>query len=121
MSQAAVNYMLTQMSAYFAKVKTAISSGGSASFKYVTGSIPASGSVVYDAPTELGFSASTHYAYSLGIQLSVNDPTVTTNPPVIGAEAVLRYEIAADGKVTLRNNHTAAVTYYARYTLPVKR
>lgn len=123
MSQAGINYMKAQMEAYFAKVKAAISNGGGggATFKYVTGSIPANGSIVYDAPTELGFNATTHYAYSLGIQLSINDPAVSSNPPVIGAEAVLRYEIAADGKVTLRNNNASAITYYARYTLPVKR
>lgn len=121
MSQTGIAYMKAQMEAYFAKVKTAITTGGGASFRYVTGTIPASGSITYDAPTELGFNATTHYQYSLGIQLSVNDPAIATNPPVIGAEAVLRYEIQADGKVILRNNHTASVTYYARYTLPVKR
>lgn len=121
MSQTGIAYMKAQMEAYFSKVKAAITTGGSASFKYRTGTIPASGSVTIDAPTDLGFTAADYNVYSLGIQLSINDPAVGTNPPVIGAEAVLRYEIQSDGKVILRNNHTAQVTYYARFTLPVKK
>lgn len=83
--------------------------------------MPANGTVVIDAPTELGFTAATHHVYSVGVQLAMVDPLVGSNPPVVDAETVLRWEIAADGKVTLRNNYNGVVTYHARITMPVKK
>jgi len=122
MSQSGINYMVSQMEAYFAKVKAAISSGGSASFRYKTGSVPANGQIVIDAPTELGFTAAQYEVYSLGVQLSMVDPTVSTNPPVVEASGVLTYQIQADGKLVIKSNFaTGPVTYYARITMPVKK
>lgn len=121
MSDVSKQYMLTALNAYFAKVKAAITSGGAASFRYKTGTVSANGTVVIDAPTELGFNATTHNVYSVGVQLAMVDPLVGSNPPVVDAEAVLRWEIAADGKVTLRNNYNGVVTYHARITMPVKK
>ncbi|ABY63125.1 hypothetical protein ST201phi2-1p299 [Pseudomonas phage 201phi2-1] len=121
MSQTAKAYMLAQMAAYFAKVKAAVVSGGSASFRYKTGSVPANGQIVIDAPTELGFTAAQYHVYSLGVQLSMVDPTVGTNPPVVEASGVLTYQIQADGKLVIKSNFaTGPVTYYARITMPVK-
>lgn len=122
MSATAKQYMVDQMARYFAKVKAAITSGGAASFRYKTGSVPAVGQVVYDAPTELGFNPADYNVYSLGVQLCMVDPTVATNPPVVEATAVLSYAIQADGKVVIKSNfETAAVTYHARITMPVKK
>jgi hypothetical protein len=113
--------MVTAMQGYFAKVKAAITTGGGASFRYKTGTVPANGSVVFDAPTDLGFTAATHNVYSIGVQLAMVDPLVGSNPPVVDAETVLRWEIAADGKITIRNNYSGVVTYHARITMPVKK
>lgn len=113
--------MLTEMENYFNKVQAAVTASAAASFRYKTGSVPANGSVVIDTVVELGYVAANYNVYSIGIQLACPDPTIVTNPPVIDAQAVLRWEIAADGKVTIRNNHTAAVVYHARITMPVKK
>lgn len=122
MSATAKQYMLDQMTAYFAKVKTAITAGGAASFRYKTGSVPAAGQVVIDAPTELGFDPTAYNVYSLGVQLCMVDPTVSTNPPVVDATAVLSYAIQADGKLVIKSNfQAAAVVYHARITMPVKK
>lgn len=112
--------MLTEIDAYLRKLEGLIASSGG-QFKYITGSVPANGSAVYDAPTELEFTAATHEVYSLGVELRMVDPFTSSNPPVIQATAVLDYAIAADGKVTFRNNHSAAVVYHARVTEPVKK
>lgn len=121
MSQSGIAYMKSQMEAYFTKVKNAITTGGGASFRFRTGTVPASSTITFDAPTELGYTPVTHEIYSLGIQLAMVDPTISTDPPVVDALSVLRYEIQADGKVVIRNNHTGPVTYYARFTMPVKK
>ncbi len=121
MSQTGIAYMKLQMETYFSKVKAAITAGAAGYSLYSTGTIPANGSVTYDAPTELGFTSATHYPFTVGIQLSINDPAVSTNPPVIGPEGVISYEIEPDGKIVLRNSQGSPVTYYAKYTLPVKR
>lgn len=122
MSATAKQYMLDQMSAYFAKVKAAITSGGAASFRFKTGVVPAAGQVVYDAPTELGYDPTLYEVYSTGIQLTMVDPTVSTNPPVVDATTVLSYSIQPDGKIVIKSNfESAGVTYYARVTMPVKK
>lgn len=121
MSAQSKAYMIAQMQAYFTKVKTAITSGGAASFRYKTGTVPANGQVVYDAPTELGFAIALYHAGSIGIQLSMVDPTIATNPPIVDALSVLRYEIQADGTIIIKNNYNAVVTYHIRVTMPVKK
>lgn len=123
MSQTAVSYMLTQMGTYFDKVKAAIATGGGGGGKtvYQTGIVSASGTTTLDLPTILGFNTTDYQIYSLGLQLRMIDPMITTNPPVVDALTVLRYEIQADGKVLIRNNHTADVTFYLRATAPVKK
>lgn len=121
MSSASKDYMLQQMSRYFTAIKTIISAGGAASFRYITGNVPANGSVTIDAPTVLGFVAANYNIYSLGVQLAMVDPTVGTNPPVVDALSVLRYEIQTDGKIIIRNNYNAVVTYHVRITMPVKK
>lgn len=120
MSTIAKQYMVTQLARYFSRVKELIATGGSASFRYTTGIVPPNGQVVYDAPTELGFVVSQYDVYSLGIQLSMVDPTIPVNPPVVEALSVLRYEIQADGKVIIKSNYNGDVTYHARITMPVK-
>lgn len=120
MSQSSINYMKTQMTAYFTKVKAALAANKSNS-RFVSGTIAANSFFTYDAPTSLDFTSITHYPYSVGIQVSVNDPSVPTNPPVISADSILHYEIQADGKVIIRNNQTTPVDFYARFTEPVKR
>jgi hypothetical protein len=120
MSASATTYMLEQMSRYFEKIKTLAASGGAGSFKYVTGVVPANGQLLYDAPTELGFNVAQYNIYSMQIQLSMVDPTVAVTPPVVDALSVLRYEIQPDGKVLIRNNFDADITYHARFALPVK-
>ena len=112
--------MLTEVDTYLRKLEALFASSAS-QFKYITGTVPANSSTVYDAPTELGFTATTHSVYSLGVELRMVDPFTTPNPPVIQATAVLDYVIAADGKVTFRNNHNADVVYHARITEPVKK
>lgn len=121
MSATGKAYMIQQMQAYFAKVKAAITSGGAASFRYKTGTVPANGQTIYDAPTELGFDIALYYAGSIGIQLSMVDPTIPTTPPIVDALSVLRYEIQADGKVVIKNNYNGVVTYHIRVTMPVKK
>ena len=121
MSATAKQYMVTQMQAYFTKVKTAISTGGSSSFRYLTGTVGANGQTTIDAPTELGFDPTSYYVYSLGIELRCVDPAIPTNPPVVDAQAILTYQIAADGKVVILNNFNGDVTYHIRITMPVKK
>lgn len=122
MSATAKQYMLTQMNAYFAKVKAAITSGGAASFRYWTGSVPASGQVTYDAALELGFTPAQYEVYSIGVQLTMVDPTVSGSTEVVDATAVLSYVIQADGKIVVKSNYAAGpVTYHARFTMPVKK
>lgn len=111
--------MLDYINAWFDKIESGGVGGGK--FRYITGSIAANGSTVYDAPGIIGYNATTHNIYSVGIELRMVDPFTASNPPVVEATAVLDYTIAADGKVTIRNNHTAAVTYHARITEPVKK
>jgi len=112
--------MLGYIQAWFDKIEEGgVGAGGR--FRYITGSVPANGSVVYDAPGIIGYTSTTHNIYSVGVELRMVDPFVTPNPPVILATAVLDFAIAADGKITIRNNHTAAVTYHARITEPVKK
>lgn len=113
--------MLVSMQSYFNKVKEAITTGGASSFRYLTGTVAANGQVVIDAPTVLGFTAAQYEVYSLGIELRCVDPTITPNPPVVEATAILTYQIAADGKVTVLNNFNGAVTYHIRVTMPVKK
>lgn len=113
--------MTAEVDAYLEKLNDSIMNSGGGRFKYLTGSVPANGVVVYDAPTEIGYTTVTHNIYSLGVELRMVDPFTATNPPVILATAVLDFAIAADGKVTIRNNHNAAVTYHARITEPVKK
>lgn len=121
MSTTGKAYMIAQMQAYFAKVKAAITSGGAASFRYKTGTIPANGQTIYDAPAELGFAIAQYHLGSIGIQLSMVDPTITPNPPIVDAGAVLRYEIQADGKIVIKSNYNGVVTYHVRVTMPVKK
>lgn len=121
MSTTSKQYMLTQMSRYFAGIKAIITTGGAASFRYKTGTVAANSSVTIDAPTELGFVAADYNVYSLGVQLAMVDPAISSNPPVVDAEAVLRWEIQADGKLVIRNNFNTVVTYHARITMPVKK
>lgn len=122
MSATAREYMVSSMQAYFAKVKALIATGGSASFRFKTGSVPAAGQVIYDAPTELGYDPAAYEVYSTGIQLTMVDPTVTNNPPVVDATTVLSYTIQPDGKIVIKSNfESAAVTYYVRVTMPVKK
>lgn len=121
MSTTSKQYMLTQMARYFSSIKAAISAGGAARFQYLTGSIPANNSITIDAPTVLGYAVADYNVYSTGIQLAAVDPTISSNPPVTDAEALLRWEIQADGKVVIRNNYNAAITYHARITMPVKK
>lgn len=121
MSTTAKNYMLTAMSRYFAKVKEAISTGGASAFRYITGSVPTNGQITYDAPTELGFLVANYQPYSLGVELRMVDPLVASNPQVVEATAVLTYSILPDGKLVIKNNHSTAVTYYARVTMPVRK
>ncbi|WDS62178.1 hypothetical protein [Pseudomonas phage D6] len=111
--------MLGYIQAWFDKIEAGGVGGGK--FRYITGSVPANGTVVYDAPTVIGYNSTTHNIYSIGVDLRMVDPFTATNPPVIQATAVLDFAIASDGKVTIRNNHTAAVTYHARITEPVKK
>lgn len=92
-----------------------------AKFKYVTGTIPGSSSVTYDAPAELGYTKDTHHIYSVGIEIRMVDPFVAVDPNVIQAVAVVDYAIGADGKLFFRNNHTATVTYFARIQAPVAK
>lgn len=113
--------MLASMGAYFTKIKEAISTGGASAFRYLTGTVAANGNTVIDAPTVLGFVAADYQVYSLGIELRCVDPAIATNPPVIGAQAILAYQIAPDGKVTILNNFNATVTYHIRVTMPVKK
>ena len=121
MSSVSKNYMLTAMQRYFAKVREAISTGGASAFRYTTGSVPANGQVVYDAPTQLSFDVTLYQPYSLGVELRMTDPFTTTNPQVVEATAVLTYAIQTDGKLVIKNNHSSAVTYYARVTMPVRK
>lgn len=121
MSDASVDKMLLEMRGYFAKVKAALATAGAANSKYVTGSVAANGTTTIDAPSLLDFTAGTHFVYSTGIQISIVDPMVSTNPPITGGEAVIRYEIQNDGKILLRNNYAGSVTYHIRLTVPVKR
>lgn len=122
MSATAKAYMVSSMQAYFAKVKAAISTGGSASFRFKSGSVPAAGQVIYDAPTELGYDPTQYEVYSTGIQLTMLDPTVATNPPVVDATTVLTYAIQGDGKIVIKSNlESAAVNYFVRVTMPVKK
>lgn len=121
MSTTGVGYMLEQMNRYFAGVKAAITAGGAASFRYLTGNVAANGSVTIDAPTVLGFAVANYNIYSIGVQLAMVDPTVGTNPPIVDALSVLRYEIQTDGKIVIRNNYNGVVTYHARITMPVKK
>lgn len=121
MSTIAKDYMIEQMDIYFAGIKALVTTGGASSFKYVTGTIPANGQIVYDAPTQLGYTAAGYQVYSLGIQLSMVDPVITPNPPVVDALSVLRYEIQANGQVIIKNNYNGVVTYHARFTMPVKK
>lgn len=110
--------MITEINNWFAKIEAGgVGAGGR--FRYITGSVPANSSVVYDAPGVIGYNTTTHYIYSVGVELRMVDPFVTPNPPVVQATAVLDFAIAADGKITIRNNHSAAVTYHARITEPV--
>lgn len=120
MSSTSRNLMITAMNAYFAKVKAAISASSSSISRYKTGTVPANGAVVIDAPTDLGFVVSEVKVYSLGIQLACVDPTITTNPPVVDAQSFLHWVIGADGKVTISNTHSGDVTYHMRLTMPVK-
>lgn len=90
-------------------------------FKYVTGTIPGNGTVMYDAPAQLEYNKDTHHIYSVGIELRMVDPFVTVDPNVIQATAVVDYAIGADGKLFFRNNHTAVVTYFARIQAPVAK
>lgn len=113
--------MVSEMDAYFEKIRVAISLGGASAFDFIEGTVDANGSTVIDAPTILDFVPADYYVYSLGIELRMKDPAVTTNPPVVDAQAVLTYQIADDGKVTILNNFNAVVTYYARITKPVKK
>ena len=113
--------MVASMESYFQKVKDAIATGGSSAFRYLTGTVPANGSTVIDAPTVLGFTAAQYDVYSIGIELRMTDPTIPTNPPVVDALTVLRYEIQADGKFTIRSNYNGVVTYHIRVTMPVKK
>lgn len=113
--------MVAEMAAYFDKIKAAITAGGSSAFRYLTGTVPASGQVVIDTVAALGYTVAAYEVYSLGIELRCKDPTITTNPPVIDAGSVLTYQIAADGKVTILNNYAGVVTYHARITMPVKK
>jgi ribosomal protein S3 len=121
MSATGKAYMIAQMQAYFTKVKAAITSGGAASFRYKTGTVPANGQTVYDAPTELGFAIADYHLGSIGIQLSMVDPTVQTNPPIVDALTVLRYEIQANGQIVIKSNYNGVVTYHIRVTMPVKK
>lgn len=113
--------MLASMATYFDKVKQAITSGGASSFRYLTGTVPANGNFVIDAPTLLGFTAAQYEVYSTGIELRCVDPVITPNPPVVEATAVLTYQIATDGKITILNNFNGVVTYHIRVTMPVKK
>lgn len=113
--------MAAEMETYFEKVRASIQEGGASAFRYLTGTIPANGSIEIDAPTVLGFVAADFQVYSLGIELRCVDPAITTNPPVVDAQAILAFQIKADGKVTLLNNFNAVVTYHARITMPVKK
>lgn len=115
------NDMIASMQRYFELVKEAISAGGAASFKYTTGTVPANGQVIYDAPTELGFDVNLYQPYSIGIELRMVDPLVAVDPQVVDATAVLTFAILPDGKIIIKNNHTAVVTYYIRVTMPVKK
>lgn len=113
--------MVQKMGTYFDKVQQAVATGGSSAFRYLTGTVPANGQTVIDAPTVLGFVAADYQVYSIGIELRCVDPTIPTNPPVIDAQAILTYQIAADGKVTILNNFNGVVTYHIRVTMPVKK
>lgn len=109
--------MATEIDNYLTKVEQLLNAVGRQ--KYVTGTIPGNGSVVYDAPPIFGYTTLTHYVYSLSIDLKMADPFVPTDPPVRPATAVIDFNIGADGKVTFVNNHTAAVTYFARISAPL--
>lgn len=113
--------MVQKMEAYFEKIRQAITAGGASSFDYMTGTVPASGSIVIDAPTILGFTAADYYVYSLGIELRMVDPTISSNPPVVDAQAVLTYQILPNGTFNLVNNFNGVVTYHMRITKPVKK
>lgn len=113
--------MVQKMEEYFDKVQQAVATGGSSAFRYLTGTVPSQGQTVIDAPTLLGFVAANYQVYSLGLELRCVDPAIPTNPPVVDAQAILTYQIAADGKVTILNNFSAVVTYHIRVTMPVKK
>lgn len=118
MASATQEFMTAEINRFIDKI---LQGAGGNRYAYTTGTVPANSSIVLDAPTLVNFTAATHYQYSLGVELRMVDPFTTPNPPVIDANAVLSYAIAADGTVTLRNNHNAVVTYHVRFTAPVAR
>ncbi|MNB97601.1 hypothetical protein D3C87_957620 [compost metagenome] len=109
--------MISAINAWLAKIESGSFIGGR--FRYITGSVPANSSVVYDAPAVIGYDSTTHHIYSVGVELRMVDPFTTPNPPVVQATAVLDFTIASDGKITIRNNHSDPVVYHARITEPV--
>lgn len=109
--------MVLEIDNYFTKIEQLLNTTGGQ--RYITGTIPGNGSVVYDAPAIFGYTQLTHYVYSLSIDLKMVDPFVLTDPPVRPATAVIDFTIAQDGKVTFVNNHTTVVTYFARVTGPL--
>lgn len=110
--------MVTEMQAYFAKIKSLVAGGSDAArFKYLTGSIPANGTITIVPATQLGYVAANYNSNSVGIQLSMVDPTAPTT--VIPALTVLTYKILANGDIQIVSNYSGAVTYHLRLTMPV--
>lgn len=119
---ATLDMVVASLKNYLNKIQAKLDGGGGGSKgDYTTGTIAAGGTVVYDAPTRLGFVVADVNIYSIGLDLKKVD-NVNTNPiSVVPGIAELDYSIGTDGKVTIRNWSASAVTYHLLATAPVKK
>jgi hypothetical protein len=101
-----------------AKVKNA--DGGS--LVVDTGSLAAGASKNYDLTTLLpeGKTAADFYLLTALVDLKIIDPDATSpfSGQAISADASMSYGINTSGVLTIRNYHTASVTYWLRVTTP---
>uniref|UniRef100_A0AB39CDG1 Uncharacterized protein n=1 Tax=Pseudomonas phage RVTF4 TaxID=3236931 RepID=A0AB39CDG1_9VIRU len=111
--------MIAEINGYLLKLEAG--GLGGEKISYVADQIAANGTTTIDAPALLEFTTATHYHQSTGIQLRIEDPTIPTNPPIIDASAVLKWEIQTDGKILIRSNYNGVVKFYLKLTMPVKR
>lgn len=119
MSASAITTMLNNMQSYFTKVKAV---KASIATRYSETVVPANGGISYDPAFQLGFVAADYHLPSMGIEIRINDPAVSTNPPIITAEGVITYSIdATTGVVTVKNTSNAPIRAYLRVTMPVKK